>query len=144
MSPPPKRCATTEAVATTEAPATTEAVATTEVGAATSVPTATSEPAAAVGVGPECADLSAVGDGALPALADVPAGTAISNSQETSTLQQWLGDAELLEGLDGEGPFTVFAPRNSAFVDVPADVRAQITADPELLASSALVPRHRG
>ena len=64
-----------------------------------------------------------------------PAGTAISNTQETSTLQQLLGEAELLETLDGEGPFTVFAPRNRAFVDL-GDQLSLLAADPDALAAT--------
>ena len=92
-------------------------------------------PAEVVGTGPECATLPNFGDGAFSELADDPAGTAISNTQETSTLQQFLGDAELLETLDGEGPFTVFAPRNRAFVDL-GDQLGLLAADPDALAAT--------
>ena len=114
---------------------------TSEVGPATSgpgvegsVPTESVVALPVVGTGPECAELPAFGEGALAELADDPAGTAISNNLETSTLQQLLGDAELLEVLDGEGPFTVFAPNNGAFILLSAEERAGLTGDPELLA----------
>ena len=99
------------------------------------MPTASSPPPS-VGTGPECAELSAFGDGALAELADDPAGTAISNSLETSTLQQLLGDAELLEGLDGEGP--VHGVRPDATVpssSSPPRSGRELTADPEVLAA---------
>ena len=85
--------------------------------------------------GPECATLPNFGEGAFSELADQSAGTAISNTQETSTLQQLLADAELLETLDGEGPFTVFAPRNRAFVDL-GDQLSLLAADPDALAAT--------
>ena len=91
-------------------------------------------PAEVVGTGPECAELPNFGEGALSELADDTAGTAISNNLETSTLQQLLGRAELLEALDGEGPFTVFAPVNGAFVELTPDQRSALTADPDVLA----------
>ena len=70
----------------------------------------------------------------MPSSPTTPAGTAITNNLETSTLQQLLTRAELLEALDGEGPFTVFAPVNSAFVELTPDQRSALTADPEVLA----------
>ena len=99
-----------------------------------SVPTGDSVPAAVVGTGPECAELPDFGEGALSELADDTAGTAISNNLETSTVQELLDRAELLEVLDGEGPFTVFAPINSAFVELTPEERAALTADPAVLA----------
>ncbi len=99
-----------------------------------SVPSEGSVPAAVVGTGPECAELPNFGEGALSELADDTAGTAIGNNLETSTLEQLLGRAELLEMLDGEGPFTVFAPINGAFVELTPEQRAALTADPAVLA----------
>ena len=49
-------------------------------------------------------------------------------------MQELLGRAELLETLEGEGPFTVFAPINSAFIELTPDQRSALTADPEVLA----------
>ena len=92
-------------------------------------------PAEAIGTGPECAELPDFGEGALAELADDPAGTAITNNLETSTLQQLLGTAGLLETLDGEGPFTVFAPINGAFIELTPEQRTALTADPEVLAA---------
>ena len=99
-----------------------------------SLPSEGSVPAEVVGTGPECAELPNFGDGALSELADQTAGTAISNNLETSTLEQLLGRAELLETLEGEGPFTVFAPVNGAFVELTPEQRAALTADPAVLA----------
>ncbi len=99
-----------------------------------SAPTGDSVPAEVVGTGPECAELPNFGDGALSELANQTAGTAIGNNLETSTLEQLLGRAALTEALDGEGPFTVFAPVNGAFVELTPEQRSALTADPEVLA----------
>ena len=52
-----------------------------------------------------------------------------------ATLAGLLVRAELVEPLRGEGPFTVFAPLNSAFEKLPAATLDAVYADPDLLAS---------
>lgn len=57
------------------------------------------------------------------------------SSPEFSTLVTALTEADLVETLQGDGPFTVFAPRNEAFEDVltGADVTvAELLATPDL------------
>lgn len=44
----------------------------------------------------------------------------VSENQELSTLLTALQKAELVETLKGEGPYTVFAPTNKAFGNLPA------------------------
>jgi transforming growth factor-beta-induced protein len=52
-----------------------------------------------------------------------------------STLVAAVTEAGLVETLSGEGPFTVFAPTNSAFEALGADTIASVLADKELLTS---------
>ena len=51
---------------------------------------------------------------------------------ELSTLSSLLTD-DLIAALSGDGPFTVFAPVNDAFDNLPADVVAALMADEEAL-----------
>jgi uncharacterized surface protein with fasciclin (FAS1) repeats len=63
-------------------------------------------------------------------MADDPAATAASNNPELTTLVQAVTAANLVDTLNGEGPFTIFAPVNSAFEKIPpADLEA-VLADP--------------
>merc|ERR1711997_1407849 len=50
-----------------------------------------------------------------------------------STLLAAVKAADLVDTLSGEGPFTVFAPTNSAFEKVPADALNSLLADEEAL-----------
>ncbi|MEX0768362.1 MAG: fasciclin domain-containing protein [Microthrixaceae bacterium] len=47
-----------------------------------------------------------------------------------STLVELVTAAGLVETLSGEGPFTVFAPVNAAFAEVPAATLTALAADP--------------
>merc|ERR1712060_344795 len=57
-----------------------------------------------------------------------------------STLLAAVKAADLVDTLSGEGPFTVFAPTNSAFEKVPADALNSLLADKEAL--TAVLLRH--
>ena len=63
--------------------------------------------------------------------------TAIAAGDFT-TLVELVEAAGLAETLQGEGPFTVFAPTDAAFAAVPADVLEALAADPEALQSVLL------
>ena len=78
----------------------------------------------------------AMDDDAL-AMADLPATVVdvAASSEDFSILVAALTEAGLVETLQGEGPFTVFAPTNVAFEQALADLG--LTAD-ELLASDDL------
>lgn len=52
-----------------------------------------------------------------------------------STLAGLVTDADLVDTLRGEGPFTVFAPTDDAFDAVPAATLQQVAGDPDLLAT---------
>lgn len=71
------------------------------------------------------------------AMADLPATVVdiAASSDDFSTLVAAVTEADLVETLQGEGPFTVFAPTNAAFAQALTDLG--LTAE-ELLASPDL------
>ena len=81
--------------------------------AASATPTASEADAAAVGV-------PATGSGSLKGMAQDPAATAASNNPALSTLVAAVKAAGLVDTLNGPGPFTIFAPVNTAFEKLPA------------------------
>jgi transforming growth factor-beta-induced protein len=85
--------------------------------------------------GPACADVPADGEGSFAGMADDPGGTAAANNPELSTLVAAVDAAGLTDTLNGEGPFTIFAPDNAAFEKIPTNVLDSILADAELLTS---------
>ncbi|MDF1523028.1 MAG: fasciclin domain-containing protein [Trueperaceae bacterium] len=70
----------------------------------------------------------ALGVGSAQTIVDI----AVADKQ-FSTLVTAVTAAGLVETLAGEGPFTVFAPTNDAFVALPAGALDAVLADPELL-----------
>ncbi len=64
--------------------------------------------------------IPATGKGSLKGMAQDPAATAASNNPQLSTLVAAVGAAGLVDTLNGPGPFTIFAPANSAFAKLPA------------------------
>ncbi len=79
--------------------------------------------------------MPADGEGSFGGMADDPAATAASNNPVLSTLVTAVSQAGLVDTLNGEGPFTIFAPTNDAFAAIPpADLDA-VLADNELLTS---------
>lgn len=52
-----------------------------------------------------------------------------SNNDKFSTLVTALGEADLVGTLDGEGPYTVFAPTNEAFEKLPAGTVESLLKD---------------
>ena len=63
-------------------------------------------------------------------MADDPAATAASNNPALSTVVAAVQAAGLVDTLNGEGPFTIFAPANSAFEAIPAEDLEALLADP--------------
>jgi transforming growth factor-beta-induced protein len=55
----------------------------------------------------------------------------IANSTVHNTLETAIGAAKLTKTLDGKGPFTVFAPTDAAFANLPAGVVSSLLADPK-------------
>ena len=140
--------ATTEAPAAAEAPVATEAPIATEAPAATAedVPMATEAPMSTTGddatgaemmqpSGPLCDAVPTDGQGSFAGMTDDPAATAASNNPVLSTLVTAVDAAGLVDTLNGDGPFTIFAPTNDAFAAIPpADLDA-VLADTDLLTS---------
>ncbi len=101
----------------------------------TEAPETTAEPASTEPTGPACGAVPADGEGSFSGMADDPAATAASNNPELSTLVEAVGAAGLVDTLNSEGPFTIFAPVNSAFAKIPAADLQAVLADTELLSS---------
>ena len=86
-------------------------------------------------MGAGCSAVPAEGAGSFDGMALDPAATAASNNPALSTLVSAVSEAGLVDTLNGDGPFTIFAPTNDAFAAIPeADLNA-ILADQDLLAS---------
>lgn len=84
--------------------------------------------------GPACSALPAEGPGSLAAIAGQPAATAASEVPLLSTLATAVDAAGLVDTLNGDGPFTVFAPVDDAFGVLPQQALADLLEDPEALA----------
>jgi transforming growth factor-beta-induced protein len=89
----------------------------------------------AMNTGPACSAVPADGEGSFDGMADDPAATAASNNPVLSTLVTAVSEAGLVDTLNGDGPFTIFAPYNDAFAAIPEEDLNGILADPDLLAS---------
>jgi transforming growth factor-beta-induced protein len=85
--------------------------------------------------GPFCASIPAEGEGSFVGMADDAVATAASNNPYLTTLSAAVQAAGLVDTLNGEGPFTIFAPSNEAFAAVPASDLDAILADTDLLTS---------
>jgi uncharacterized surface protein with fasciclin (FAS1) repeats len=118
------------------APATTAApsAVVTEAPAPSEAPVASEAPVGAQ-FGPACSAVPADGEGSFGGMADDPAATAASNNPVLSTLVAAVVEAGLVDTLNGEGPFTIFAPTNDAFAKIPAADLEAVLADKELLTS---------
>jgi uncharacterized surface protein with fasciclin (FAS1) repeats len=91
------------------------------------------EMAALEPTGPGCAAVPADGAGSFDGMAKDPAATAASNNPLLSTLVTAVTEAGLVDTLNGDGPFTIFAPVNDAFAAIPADQLDAILADKDML-----------
>ncbi len=85
--------------------------------------------------GPACAAVPADGEGSFAGMADDTAATAASNNPLLSTLVSAVVQAELVDTLNSDGPFTVFAPTNDAFAAIPTEDLEAVLADVDLLTS---------
>ena len=119
---------TTQAMTTT-----TEAMTTT-----TEAMTTTTEAMAdltGMNTGAACGAVPTDGEGSFDGMADDPAATAASNNPVLSTLVTAVVEAGLVDTLNSEGPFTIFAPTNDAFAAIAEEDLSAILADQELLTS---------
>ncbi|MCB0990234.1 MAG: fasciclin domain-containing protein [Acidimicrobiales bacterium] len=85
--------------------------------------------------GPACGAVPADGEGSFAGMADDTAATAASNNPLLSTLVDAVVAADLVDTLNSDGPFTIFAPVNDAFAALPEDQLAAVLADQDLLTS---------
>ena len=83
--------------------------------------------------GPACGAVPGEGPGSFDGLASVPVATAAASSKLLTTLATAVTDAGLVDTLNGDGPFTVFAPANSAFGEIPASDLDALLGDKEAL-----------
>lgn len=91
------------------------------------------EPMALEPSGPACSSVPSEGSGSFDGMAQDPAATAASNNPALSTLVTAVTEAGLVDTLNGEGPFTIFAPANAAFEAIPAETLEAVLADQEQL-----------
>jgi len=85
--------------------------------------------------GPLCAAVPADGEGSFAGMTDDPAGTAASNNPALSTLVTAVVEAGLVDTLNSDGPFTIFAPANPAFEAIDPATLEAVLADKDLLTS---------
>jgi uncharacterized surface protein with fasciclin (FAS1) repeats len=88
------------------------------------------------GAGPSgaaCAAVPTDGEGSVSGMADDPVGTAASNNPLLSTLVAAVDAAGLVDTLNTGGPFTVFAPINTAFDKIDPATLESVLADTEAL-----------
>src|SRR5262249_26696825 len=83
--------------------------------------------------GPACSSVPADGEGSFGGMADDPAATGASHNPVLSTLGSAVMEAGLADTLNGDGPFTIFAPTNDAFAALPPDQLQAVLADKDLL-----------
>jgi uncharacterized surface protein with fasciclin (FAS1) repeats len=93
----------------------------------------TSEPTTAGPSGAACAAVPNDGEGSVGGMADDPVGTAASNNPLLTTLVAAVDAAGLVDTLNTGGPYTVFAPINTAFAKIPADTLNSVLADTDAL-----------
>jgi len=83
--------------------------------------------------GPLCEAVPADGEGSFAGMTDDPAGTAASNNPALSTLVTAVVEADLVDTLNSDGPFTIFAPANPAFEAIPEEDLTALLADTDAL-----------
>ncbi|MFI7632823.1 fasciclin domain-containing protein [Nonomuraea sp. NPDC049400] len=95
-------------------------------------PDETTPGATASPFGPGCAAM----ESNLAGIADKPAGTALSEVSELSTLSEAVKQAGLEEKLNSAKDITIFAPENKAFDAIPKEARDKLMADKDQLAKA--------
>ncbi|MQA13674.1 MAG: fasciclin domain-containing protein [Pseudonocardiaceae bacterium] len=81
--------------------------------------------------GPACDQVPTEGEGSAQGMVDDPVGTAASNNPLLTTLTDAVTAANLVDTLnDPEESYTVFAPANSAFEELPEGTLDQLLQDP--------------
>lgn len=85
--------------------------------------------------GPACSQVPTEGKGSVSGMAEDPVATAASNNPLLSTLVTAVGEAGLVDTLNGLDAATVFAPTNDAFAKIPEADLNKVLGDKELLTS---------
>ena len=88
--------------------------------------------------GAACSAVPEDGAGSFDGMAQDPVATAASNNPVLSTLVQAVGEANLVDTLNGAEDITVFAPTNDAFAAVPTRTLDAAMADPSGLLTTVL------
>lgn len=88
--------------------------------------------------GDGCAAVPPDGAGSFEGMAQDPVATAASNNTELSTLVTAVGEANLVDTLNGAEDITVFAPINDAFGALPKKTLNAAMADPDGLLTTVL------
>ena len=88
--------------------------------------------------GAGCAAVPADGAGSFSGMAQDPVATAASNNEALSTLVTAVGEAGLVDTLNGAEDITVFAPTNDAFAAMDQKTLKQAMGDPKGLLSTVL------
>jgi uncharacterized surface protein with fasciclin (FAS1) repeats len=83
--------------------------------------------------GAACAAVPTEGEGSVSGMADDPVATAATNNPLLSTLVAAVDAAGLVDTLNTGGPFTVFAPINTAFDKIDPATLESVLADTEAL-----------
>ncbi len=91
------------------------------------------EPMTAGPTGAACAAVPTDGEGSVDGMADDPVGTAASNNPLLSTLVAAVSAAGLVDTLNTGGPYTVFAPINTAFDKIDPATLEGVLADTDAL-----------
>jgi uncharacterized surface protein with fasciclin (FAS1) repeats len=76
---------------------------------------------------------------AISAFAQTTVVDVVVNSEEHNTLEAAVIAAELADDLQGEGPFTVFAPTDAAFEALPEGTVASLLEDPKGMLAEILL-----
>jgi uncharacterized surface protein with fasciclin (FAS1) repeats len=97
--------------------------------------TADMEEGAMMPTGPLCSAVPTDGEGSFAGMTDDTAATAASNNPVLSTLVAAVQAAGLVDTLNSDGPFTIFAPADPAFDALPEGTIDAVLADTDLLTS---------
>ncbi len=103
-----------------------------------SAPMTSSSPSAAAPASDEpfgeaCSQVPTEGEGSVEGMSDDPVATAASNNPLLSTLVTAVGEAGLVDTLNGAEDVTVIAPANPAFEALPADQLQAVLDDQAML-----------
>jgi len=93
----------------------------------------TTSDAGAQTFGPGCSSIPTSGAGSFDGMVKDPVATAASNNPLLSTLVKAVGQAGLVDTLNGASGLTVFAPTNQAFAALPKATMAKVMSDKALL-----------